>query len=111
MNTYEYDSDGRKTVWNNLAEDGTINSYELYEYNEDGKLARSTSYLGDGSITGKDEYDDQGRQVHHIYYRRKDGTKEGEYYIRYLEDGTKLHKSIYYRSDGTIWQENDWKKQ
>lgn len=133
--SYEYDSKGQRIRENYLNEDGTIRSYEIIDYNERGNKIRVTDYDGDGrkksyELTeyneyGKEirttkydasgtfagsteyEYDENGEKTHYATYR-KDMTKSYEYYYRILEDGTRQSKSIWYNTDGTVKEENDW---
>ena len=105
--THEYDSAGRETVKNVLAEDGTIKEYIRYDYNGDDKMISMTSYSADDTPKYKLEFDTDRNRIHDIYYR-ENGTVNSETFYRYTEDGKKQHRTVIYEIDGTIRKENDW---
>ena len=107
--SYEYDGKGQRIRENSLNEDGTINSFTLSEYDASGNAIRRTRYRADGTVSGFDEYeyDESGYRTHYVSYKG-DGTKSYEYFYRTLEDGTYQSKSIWYNSDGSVREDNDW---
>ena len=107
---FEYDEKGNRILVTDYDADGTMKSYILTEYNADGNETRRTQYDASGAVSGTTEYeyDENGTKTYEVSYR-KDRTKSYEYYYRTLEDGTRQSKSIWYNTDGTVREENDWK--
>ena len=130
----QFDSAGREIRLNQLNEEGNVESYTLHEYNAQDRQ-KDTTYKADGSFwyayeyvydsegkiarlnrldeNGKTEsytlyeYDENGDDSHLVSYGA-DGTKNYEVYYRTLSDGTRQHKYFWYRSDGSLREEEDW---
>ena len=133
--SHEYDSQGRNIRSTRLTEEGNTDTFTLYDYDNQDRQILSTTYKADGSFDHSYEYiydskgnivrenrlDENGRTKSYYCYEyddngnytyrgsfRADGTKSHEVYYRTLSDGTEQHKYLWYNSDGSLREEEDW---